>query len=448
MKKIAATFFLGLLSINSYAANGSFPASAKLLSDIAIEGTSVAPGTEGENMSRMGYRSEILANNTTTYIKCTYKINKDPANPASSWVWARYPARPNEYTLIHGYWRDGAAITNMFYTIASAQRIKEICQFTLDYEGIDAEVAVPYAGDSFLSFYYNFWSQGSNLPEAELEGIKLDRLVIFGDSLSDNINLYNASAGALPKNTSWFYGRFSNGLVWHEYWANMLNIPSYVWATANAESGVKPLFPSFNEQIDNFKRYHAYMQNYDIKKTLFTVLFGGNDFITGGKNPDDIINNYRNGLTQLAQLGAGQIAILKLPDFSGVPAVRDWSEADKRALREKSKIFNEKVDTLATELSTIYSGTKFIVLSLDKAFNNLLVHADTLGYVNTTDTCLDLKNNSFNYLYHHEPRPACKSSGAKFIFWDYMHPTTNAHADLSKMLYQELQLKLQEMAHR
>ncbi|MDR7343881.1 thermolabile hemolysin [Pantoea alhagi] len=448
MERIAATVFLGLLSINSYAANHSLPASANVIPGGAISGTSAKPVTQNSINTPQAYRNTLLASNTSTYIKCTYKIDKDPTNPASSWVWAVYPPQPDRYAMVHGYWRDNSVATNMFYTNASALELKEVCQFTLKHAGIEGEVAIPYAGDSVFSYYYNFWSQGFDQPEARVEGVALDRLVVFGDSLSDTINVYNASYGAVPKNSAWFYGRFSNGPVWHEYWTNQLSIPSYVWATANAESGVKPLFPSFMEQLHSFKEYIAYAQGYDIKKTLFTVLFGGNDFITGNKTPEDIITNYRSGLAQLAHLGAAQVIIMKLPDFSGVPAVRDWKAADKQALKEKSVTFNMQVDLLAQELNRTYPGTRFIVLSLDKAYDNLITHANTLGYVNTKDTCLDIKNDTLSYMYHHNPRPDCKSSGGRYLFWDTMHPTTYAHADLSKMLFQELQLKLQETAPR
>lgn len=447
MERLAATLFLGLMSVNSYASNNAPFSHDDSYYSGAIGSTSIAPMSENNVMVTSSYRSLSRESNSNTYIKCTYSIDNDPVNPATSWVWAKHPQYPNEYAIVKGYWRDGNIITNMFYTNVSAQELKQVCQFTLRNAGIDSEVSIPYAGDSMFSYYYTFWSQGDGLPETALDGIRLDRIVAFGDSLSDTINLYNASYGAVPKNSAWFHGRFSNGRVWHEYWAETLNIPSYVWATANAESGIKPLFPGFMEQLNNFKAYLAYAQNYDIKKTLFTVLFGGNDFITGGKTSDDVIRHYRDGLNELAHLGAAQIAILTLPDFSGVPSVRDWSEADKMALREKSVIANTQLEALAQELKNSWPDTQFIVLSLDKAFNNLLTRAEALGYVNIEDTCLDLKKDTFSYMYHHNPRPACKSSGGKFIFWDYMHPTTSAHADLSEMLYQELRLKLKE-AHQ
>ena len=42
------------------------------------------------------------------------------------------------------------------------------------------------------------------------------RIITFGDSLSDNGNLYAATGGAQPLSPPYFQGRFSNGPVWVE----------------------------------------------------------------------------------------------------------------------------------------------------------------------------------------------------------------------------------------
>ena len=42
------------------------------------------------------------------------------------------------------------------------------------------------------------------------------RLVVFGDSLSDNGNLYLISGGTQPPSPPYYQGRFSSGQVWTE----------------------------------------------------------------------------------------------------------------------------------------------------------------------------------------------------------------------------------------
>jgi len=58
---------------------------------------------------------------------------------------------------------------------------------------------------------------------------------VYGDSLSDNGNLFNAVGQPGPP---YYNGRVSNGPVTVEYLAAILNAPLYDWAWAGATSGV------------------------------------------------------------------------------------------------------------------------------------------------------------------------------------------------------------------
>ena len=43
------------------------------------------------------------------------------------------------------------------------------------------------------------------------------QIIIFGDSLSDNGNIYRLDFGFIPKSPPYFKGRFSNGEVWADH---------------------------------------------------------------------------------------------------------------------------------------------------------------------------------------------------------------------------------------
>ena len=45
----------------------------------------------------------------------------------------------------------------------------------------------------------------------------LQNIVVFGDSLSDNGNLYEIMKHQLPQSPPYYKGRFSNGPVWVEH---------------------------------------------------------------------------------------------------------------------------------------------------------------------------------------------------------------------------------------
>src|SRR3990167_2721798 len=50
------------------------------------------------------------------------------------------------------------------------------------------------------------------------------RMIVFGDSYSDNGNDYKLSGNKYPNSNAYYQGRFSNGPVWVEYFAKLLGI--------------------------------------------------------------------------------------------------------------------------------------------------------------------------------------------------------------------------------
>ncbi|CNJ86702.1 putative lipase/acylhydrolase [Yersinia aldovae] len=331
----------------------------------------------------------------------------------------------------------------MFYTKASQQEIKDVCINALSNKSINYSDLIPYVSDYTLSYYYSFWNEGGNMPSIDIGKTKLDRMVIFGDSLSDTINVYNGSYGTVPNSNTWFLGRFSNGLVWHEYLSKKhIKVPGYTWATGNAESGNNLIFSGLGQQLDSFESYLKKSNRYDIGQTLFLAMFGGNDFITGSKSPDDIINNYKTSLVRLKNLGAKQIAIFTLPDFSPIPAVKNGSLSEKDKLKNKSIEFNTKLSSLINMLKLTYSDVKWIIPDLSSAFDKIIKNPASFNYVNSKDTCLNLRDSSLDYIAGASPREECKNSNGAFVFWDNMHPTTKMHENISDILADEIKLSL------
>lgn len=52
----------------------------------------------------------------------------------------------------------------------------------------------------------------------------INKVVFFGDSLTDTGNLYRYDFGFLPKSPPYSNGRFTNGIVWSEYVADRLKL--------------------------------------------------------------------------------------------------------------------------------------------------------------------------------------------------------------------------------
>ncbi|MHC5725840.1 MAG: SGNH/GDSL hydrolase family protein, partial [Nostoc sp.] len=51
-----------------------------------------------------------------------------------------------------------------------------------------------------------------------------DQLYVFGDSLSDTGNIYNATGKTYPQSPPYFDGRFSDGPIWIDYLGDQLGL--------------------------------------------------------------------------------------------------------------------------------------------------------------------------------------------------------------------------------
>jgi phospholipase/lecithinase/hemolysin len=66
------------------------------------------------------------------------------------------------------------------------------------------------------------------IPASASEPATYNQIVVFGDSLSDNGNLYRTALGLMPKSPPYYQGRFSNGPAWADiaakYFADKHNV--------------------------------------------------------------------------------------------------------------------------------------------------------------------------------------------------------------------------------
>jgi phospholipase/lecithinase/hemolysin len=253
---------------------------------------------------------------------------------------------------------------------------------------------------------------------------QIDRLVIFGDSLSDQGNL-KLWLRIFPK-PPYFGGRFSNLENWVDYLQRMTGLAVQNWAVGGSVSSllfdleanntsipqkVKTTTRSFvagsvKKEIGRFAKKsleNGVVSNAD--STLFSVWIGGNDYISLAEKdvdadifldyPDDkrvgsnivlhrVVNNIINNVRKLYQLGARNVVVTNLPDLGSVPRILENSAYHKRIYESKTR----KIFTLSQKMTDI-----------SVAHNNLL--KTELGNLNKKLPRLNLilvdAAQSFNY---------------------------------------------------
>ncbi|MCD4506108.1 SGNH/GDSL hydrolase family protein [Chromobacterium piscinae] len=383
-----------------------------------------------------------FSSNTYTYVRCYYRTGT--LLPTTNFEWAVEPSSNSRYHL-EGVWKNNGILAwkNMFYTDTTQERLRLLCEQTLQKKGKKLEPNLIYAAnDEDLQINYTIWSN-----DKAGQNNHANKIIGFGDSLSDTLNVYNHSPliFRIPNRTNWYLGHYSNGPLWLEQLASRLNLPLYNWATGGA--GVNPdqygMIPSVLQQVQSWQEYMKSAPNYNPANTLFTMWIGGNDLITYGNSPDKIIATQKQALMNLISTGARKILLMKLPDVSRTPVFQLPDYAPRAAtVSTQVREYNQKLDQLATVLREMYgSSLRLEVFDSYTLFNDMLNNPAKYQMTNTTQSCLELSSNDSSiYRNIQKARKECTNPNS-FVFWDNLHPTTRTHQLLGDKVADSPQLE-------
>jgi phospholipase/lecithinase/hemolysin len=256
-----------------------------------------------------------------------------------------------------------------------------------------------------------------------------DRLVIFGDSLSDVGNTYTLTGGANPPSPPYFAGRTSNGPVWVEYLAPHLGLPvptasrldgtnatNYAYHGASVVGGTA--VPSVENQVTTYLA-----GNTPAPDDLFVYWGGTNDFLAGQLNATVPATAAADQIASLAAAGAKNILVLNLPPLGETPAVRN--DPLRRAVANSlATTFNQ---TLASELgdlrATLSPDVTLTEFDVHALFTQIFANPSSFGLTNVTAPALTLS-----------PIPTVVPNPDQYLFWDTGHPTTAAHLILASAI--------------
>ncbi|CAK4075725.1 SGNH/GDSL hydrolase family protein [Vibrio sp. 16] len=365
------------------------------------------------------YSQSVQDNQTYTYVKCWYRPAQTHDDPASTWEWALN--EDGSYYTIDGYWWSSVSFKNMFYTATPQNEIAQRCKETLAVDHDTADMLY-YASDNRFSYNHSIWTN-DNAPTATI-----NRVVAFGDSLSDTGNLFNGSQWVFPNRNSWFLGHFSNGFVWTEYLAKEKSLPLYNWAVGGAAGTNQYVaLTGIYDQVTSYLTYMKMAKNYDPSQTLFTLEFGLNDFMNYNREVSDVKADLSSALIRLKDAGANHLIMLTLPDATKAPQFKYSTPKEIEKVRAKIVEFNQFI----TEQAELYKqqGMNIALYDAYSLFESMTSHPQQHGFENATDACLNINRSSAaDYLYSHSFTNECALYGSdKYVFWGVTHPTTAAH---------------------
>ncbi|MEH2351543.1 MAG: SGNH/GDSL hydrolase family protein [Nostoc sp.] len=270
-----------------------------------------------------------------------------------------------------------------------------------------------------------------------------DRLFVFGDSLSDTRNTYNATGKTFPQSPPYFEGRFSNGPLWVEYLGDQLGLKPTLFTTIPATpptQGINFAFGGASSGLDNavvpnvglpgvLKQVLGFAGNLQANNqtadpnALYTLWGGANDFFF--LNPEDSttpISNISLALNTLVGVGAKNILVFNLPDLGQLPAAK-INDRNPATLSKSTNDFNL---ILAQTVSALNQNPNLNIISVDTY--SLFNQASALGFTNVTESCLSRLD-------------ICDPGNNKFLVWDGFHPTTAAHKVIADVALAAIEAK-------
>ena len=301
-------------------------------------------------------------------------------------------------------------------------------------------------------------------------------MYVFGDSLVDNGNvlrqsqLFGDDPPAPPSSSpyrSYFEGRFSNGYVAVEFlWKALTGhapgspggLKAFLTAPLIQSEGATnfayggtgtPLLdqtpggmwaPGLKGQVELFRL--GLLGGKPSGQSLYVISTGANDYRDDQFNvpmkPTEVVRNIEESIASLYNLGARDVMVLNLPDLGQVPANMLDPNASAAATKT-SRRHNAALNTALARLRTKHPTLHLIAVDLDIPFGQLrdalpqwpipAMEAIAFG----TSPCLfihpslcpDLPDAVFNV-------------DLGFLFWDIVHPTTQAHRHLGQYLLEAL----------
>lgn len=289
----------------------------------------------------------------------------------------------------------------------------------------------------------------------------LHDVVVFGDSLSDNGNLYEFMKRQLPQSPPYYSGRFSNGPVWIElltstYFPNNLekHLHDYAYGGAGVsedEADDDDLFTLRRE----IKNYLIANNNKADENSLFVIWIGANNYLGMPSEVEKTIKLVNDGtynsIKQLIQKGAKHFFILNLPDLGRTPAAIEFGSVE--TMRYFSDKHNETLTSKVEQLKSEYPDVEWVYYDIGLMFSKMLEDPIKFGFTNITGTCsnsnVEENTSKLSELtIAQNTKPKFKESNCDgYLFFDLVHPTALAHkviADRARVILDEAGVELGE----
>lgn len=456
------------------------------------------------------YTSSLSSFTKTYQLACRYYETNSSSqqsnflHPGLPWLWAR--GENDEYIQVLGDVNEGFFDVSQLKDLKSAKiyenskkRAMRFCQLALEKafssSGSNTKrVLEPIVKESFLSLT----SFSPVFQKNHMNSGPLTKMVIFGDSLSDDGNLKNWLRVFPPE--PYFAGRFSNGPIWVDYFKQVAGIAVQNWAVGGSlatphndpevnkmtykDKAIMSVSLAVSGNVKKeISRFQASLgprnQISDPSSTMFALWIGGNDYLTWLSSKKDadifidapehpragfktianqVVKSIGEHLSALYSLGARKFFVVNLPNLGIAPKVlENESYHLNKAETANQRLF--KLSSRLTELSQFHNQLLKEELAAFSAKNPdaQIIDQDSFYVLERgLDTispyqpiCLDqdyaetisYKNQtakiSLACMKGLKNPKVCNAPNQK-IFWDNIHPSSFVHCLMAMNIHQNM----------
>lgn len=284
------------------------------------------------------------------------------------------------------------------------------------------------------------------VPLSLFAQVPFTQFVVFGDSLSDNGNLYVGTTllgDPTPGPPMYAKGEYTDGTnsvpattgplgLWIEQLATKMNLPvpqpflsgGTNYAVASALTGVNPKFsitaltavPYLTDQLNLFLS-----TNPKPAENAVYVFWGGGNDILGGVDAATAVSNVQGNINTLAAAGAKYFLWVNQPPLGEVPD--NIATSNRLSLDAATAAYNLEWTSAIAQLKAAHPGITIVPVDVNFLFLEITQNPSQFGFTNITAAAQGLSNVNPN----------------TYLFWDGLHPTTAADADVANAAYNAIE---------
>jgi phospholipase/lecithinase/hemolysin len=282
------------------------------------------------------------------------------------------------------------------------------------------------------------------IPAAVFASTDFDRIVFFGDSLSDSGNAFVLTGefsvrpfDPIPSAPYLIGGlHFTNGKTWAEQFAQRLRLrrsgkPAFWKPGVFTNYAVGGSRARAEGTIHLSTQVGLFSQDFPAAPSdaLYAIVIGGNDLRdaieafaidpTGDTSFEiiaDAVGAIAANITALTAMGARDFLVGDSPDLGLAPAIRVLGEDAQILANQLTLAFNGALEGVLGQLE---GGLPISIerLSLFALITDIVDAPDLYGFREVEEPCL-----TFDVFFG----AICRRPG-KYLFWDAIHPTRAAH---------------------